>query len=311
MMTSSLLNYRILKRLLFYLIAIAAYYFIIKRLVAFDQWSEIGKHFEFSYKQIVLGLAFIVLWGVNILSEVKKWQVLISPFKKITFLQSFIQFLAGSFTAVGSPGRIAEPGGRMLFVEKCIRVNVLLMTAIGGLIQNVVIFTIGLIVIILSGLPFKWYSFSFEHILAGIVVILIIVSIFILINVFKQKARLMWSQIRKVKGATVFVTLLLTILRYVTYNMQLFIVFQFFCIPISVCDFLLLSPLYFLIITFIPSFILADIGIRGSVALLVFGQLGMQEPVILFSILCLWVFNVVIPAVTGGWIIHKQKVNKW
>lgn len=309
-MRSKALNLRILKQLLFYLVAVAAYFFTVKRLVAFGHWNDIGRSLYFSCYHIVWLLIFFLLWVANMFFEIKKWQLLISPFKKITLRQSLIQYLAGCFTAVGSPGRVAEPGGRMVLLDRHLRVNALLMTTAGGIMQNVVIMLAGLVVILITGLP-ESLSVIQNKQLDIIVALLCFCIVFVLLlSVFKIKLRSIWLQCKEAKGRFLLKVFVLTFIRYVVYTIQLYVLFQLLNVHLSFSNYLLLSPLYFLTITVIPSFLLADVGIRGSAALLVFRHSDIQTPVLLFCILCLWLFNVVLPALVGGWVIYRQKVYK-
>lgn len=307
-MWSSLMHPRFLKRLLFYLIAAAAYYYIIKRLIAFQYWEDFGHSIKLSPQLFYLGLVFIILWMCNLFFETKKWQILISPFQKLSFKDSLFQYFAGSFTAVGSPARLAEPGGRMLLLKKEIRINALLMTSIGGLIQNVVIGIAGLSAILLTGMPISWEEASGKGMIGYIVIVLVLVAVVILLSIFTQRLRYIWMQLKKVKLTLLITVTLLTFARYMIYNLQLYVVIRFFSGDLALNEFIFWSPVYFFMITIIPSFLLADIGIRGSVALLVFAQIGLEEPVLLTSVLSLWMFNVVLPAFIGGWILHRNKV---
>jgi len=307
-MWSSLMNLRFLKRLLFYLIAAAAYFYIIKRLIAFQYWEDFGHSIKLSSELFYLGLVFIMLWMSNVYFETKKWQILISPFQKLTLKDSLFQYFAGSFTAVGSPARLAEPGGRMLLLRKEIRINALLMTSIGGLIQNVVIGIAGLSAILLTDMPISWEVTSEKGIIVYIIIGLVLIAVVFLLNIFTQKLRYIWMQLKRVKFTLLIKVTLLTFARYVIYNLQLYVVIRFFSGDLALIEFIFWSPVYFFMITIIPSFLLAYIGIRGSVALLVFAQIGLEEPVLLTSVLSLWMFNVVLPAIIGGWILHRNRV---
>ena len=69
-------------------------------------------------------------------------------------------------------------------------------------------------------------------------------------------------------------------------------------------EFIMHAPIYFFFITLIPSFFLADIGIRGSVSLFVFAQFEAQMPLILLAIFFLWFINVVVPALLGTIVLY-------
>ena len=54
-----------------------------------------------------------------------------------------------------------------------------------------------------------------------------------------------------------------------------------------------------MITSVIPTLLISEIGVRGSVALLVFGIITNNEIAIVFSSVLLWVINVAAPALIG------------
>ncbi|MCU4162402.1 lysylphosphatidylglycerol synthase domain-containing protein [Carboxylicivirga caseinilyticus] len=306
-MQVSWLRNRILKRLIFYLISLAAYYFIYDRLINFQYWDKVNFTIKFGWYQANLILVFLLLWILNILSETKKWQVLIGPFIKISFRDALKQFFAGSFTAVGSPARVAEPGGRMLLIQKEQRIHALLMTSTGGLIQNIVIGFFGIIAFYMVGVQIN-INLNNNYLFILIIPPLFIGLFLVILRIyFRDRMKTIWAVVKKIKSSVLINATFLTIVRYMVFNLQLIIVMILFAPELDFVDVLQLSPVYFFVITLIPSFLLADVGIRGSAAILVFARLGVNEPVLLIVILGLWVFNVVFPALIGGVILHIKK----
>ncbi|MBS2099529.1 lysylphosphatidylglycerol synthase domain-containing protein [Carboxylicivirga linearis] len=298
---------RLGKRLIFILVSFGAYYFIVKRLTEFQHWNELLQFSKPDRETLFLFILFLLLWFGNILTETKKWQILIRPFLNVPFKEALIQFFAGSYTAVGSPARLAEPGGRMVLMKKGQRLNALMMTSIGGFIQNIVIGVFGVLSLYFIDFKLNW-KITNSHWLIWIMAFFLISTILVIILLsFKNKWSQWLNQLRKVNIRIVFKSVLYTIIRFIIYNIQLIVLMRIFYSSVDISQLFLLTPIYFFIITIVPSFILADIGIRGSAAFLVFYNLGISEPVLLTVILLLWFFNVVIPALIGGAILHIKK----
>lgn len=99
--------------LIFVLLALATYVYIFRRLIRFDNWQSFTILFDHILRSGILLAALFVFWVVNLSTEVKKWQLLMRPYYCISFKAGLQQILAGTVTAILSPGRIAEPGGRM------------------------------------------------------------------------------------------------------------------------------------------------------------------------------------------------------
>jgi hypothetical protein len=93
----------------------------------------------------------------------------------------------------------------------------------------------------------------------------------------------------------------------VVYNFQLYIWFIFFNISGFGIDVLFLSPLYFAAITLIPAMFLFDLGIRGSVGIILFSVISDNTEALLSAIFFLWFLNVAIPVLWGSLLLLRKK----
>lgn len=293
------------------LLAIAAYFFIAGKLITFPYWHALLSSVKFSSSLYYFALLLLVLWCGNLLSEALKWKALLQPIYPISTWKSLQQVLAGTTTAVGSPGRIAEMGGRIALLPKEHRLNAGILTGIGGLLQNLVIFTIGGIALFHPLSPAINFINNKSIVVALFVFVLIIALLIIAGRLYGfQKLRILITDIGKIKCKQLVWATIWTFVRYCTYIIQLFCWMQLFGLQISVSEILIYAPVYFFIITIIPSYILFDVGIRGSAALLVFSTMNISEPLVLAAILCQWISNVVLPTLIGTYILLRQKVYK-
>ncbi|MFA6401838.1 MAG: hypothetical protein WCX31_09470 [Salinivirgaceae bacterium] len=60
--------------------------------------------------------------------------------------------------------------------------------------------------------------------------------------------------------------------------------------------------------TFIPTFALAELGVRGSVAVLVIGTLSPLSSAIIAASVLLWIINLALPALVGAQFLYRFKV---
>ncbi|MCU4174086.1 hypothetical protein [Carboxylicivirga sp. N1Y90] len=310
------LNKALFNRLVIIILALLAYAFIAIRLLHFEHWSTLGN--VLSYKNLnfwYLGL-LTVLFVFNVFTASKQWQVLIAPYLKLDITKAIRQYLAGCLSAIGSPARLAEPGGRMVLLPKEHRLNAVIMTTVGGMIQNMIIFLFGILVLIffqanlirLDNIKlFTDNRIYFALLISVIVILFVIFKRFIFRN---SKVRYWILKLKKLRLLVWSKAFFWTSLRYLIYNFQLFVCFKLFGLDIHFFDFILYSPIYFLFITLIPSFFLADLGIRGSVSLFVFNHYEAQMPLILLAIFSLWLINVVVPALLGTIILSTNSYGK-
>jgi hypothetical protein len=57
----------------------------------------------------------------------------------------------------------------------------------------------------------------------------------------------------------------------------------------------------------LPSFQLFDFAIKGSVAVYFFGELGINEWVVVFMSTLMWILNIVFPIIIGSYFVLKFK----
>ena len=68
-------------------------------------------------------------------------------------------------------------------------------------------------------------------------------------------------------------------------------------------------PLIYLITTLIPSAMLTELGVRGSVAVAVLSPLGGEAALVLLATTCLWLINVAMPASAGSLILLVARIR--
>lgn len=302
-----------LKRLLIVALAIFAYVFIAKRLISFEYWFELKAFFSIQRINHVFVLFLLFLFILNITSAAKQWHVLIQPYYKIRFKMAIMQYLAGCLSAIGSPARLAEPGGRIVLLPRNVRIDAIVMTSIGGIIQNFVIFLFGFWAILTTksaSIRLYLIELSYTNYIWLILISVISIIVFILVLPLilnNSKIRYWLLKLKKLHVKILFKALTFTLLRYVIYTFQLFICLKLFGLNINFGEFIFLAPIYFFLITLIPSFFLADIGIRGSVSLFVFAQYEEQMPLVLLAVFLLWLLNVLVPAVFGTIVLYAYR----
>ncbi|WP_430814306.1 hypothetical protein [Carboxylicivirga sp. RSCT41] len=293
------------------LCSVLAYGYIIRKLVNFEHWHTLSTSFKLSGSTIVIIFLLVLLWFMNLSFEAKKWQVLMQAFIRLRFKDAWCQIMAGTTTAVGSPARIAEMGGRMALLPKQQRLNAAIMTSIGGIFQNLVIISAGVISLVFSPDVSKLLKLPLE--LGELVLFLLGISGLITLGlriVFPQKFRYYFRIFVSTKRIIVLKSLFWTCLRYLTYITQLYFWLNLWGLNSGISEYLALASTYFFMITIIPSHILVDMGIRGSIAIFLFTPFFTSSPLILAATFCLWLSNVIIPTLLGSYILVQQKLLK-
>ena len=265
----------------------------------------------------------LVLMPINWLLESRKWQILIKKLEPISLLYSLQAVLAGVTVSVFTPNRIGEYAGRVLLLKHANRIQAALSTLISSIGQIIATLIFGSIsfyfyfVQYLATESTAWLSYSLFAIL-----IVFIYSLFILFISTPTLLGLL-KKIKAIRRFKKYITffnryttqelihiLFLSLLRYVVYSTQLFLLLLAFGVNIDLYTGFVLIPLTFFTMTFIPSIALADLGIREAVALTIIGLESNNHIGILSATLVIWAINLVIPAIFGSVLIFKSKIFK-
>ena len=95
--------------------------------------------------------------------------------------------------------------------------------------------------------------------------------------------------------------------RYVVFTTQFFILLQLFDVQILYADAIIFIISMLLIIAVIPTIAITEIGVRGSVALFLFGLVSANTVGILSATFVLWIINLLIPSLIGVVFIFTLK----
>jgi hypothetical protein len=99
-----------------------------------------------------------------------------------------------------------------------------------------------------------------------------------------------------------------SVARYAVFTTQFFILLQLFDVNIAYADAIVLIMIMLFAISIIPTItIITEIGIRGSVALALFGLLSANVAGIFSATFVMWIINLLFPALLGTIFIFTLK----
>ncbi len=265
---------------------------------------------------LVIFLA-LVNWGI----EARKWQVLLKPLQKIHFLRAYRSVLSGLALSLNTPNRMGEYGGRILYVKDGSRLKAISLSIAGSISQ--------LIITLIFGCGGLIYLLFFQTLHTGSVmglsvywikVLLFISSVVTLILVLFF-FRLSWliRLLEKIPGSTKFIEyfnvleeftaklllrlLSLSFFRYLVFVLQYILLLQLLHVEIFWFDSFWIISILFLVLAIVPSFAIADLGIRGKFSTGLFGIYSMNTIGILGTTFGIWFINLFIPALAGSILI--------
>ncbi len=263
----------------------------------------------------------IALMPLNWLLESFKWRFLLKDIQQISLKQSLIGVLIGITSGMATPNRIGEYIGRSFILKKNNRVKGSLATVLGSLSQILITLIFGLLgwLILFNRIQFfdhLEYKSLFLIILIGLMSTLML--IFYNLRWVQNLAK--WLTINqkyidkirfltKYKNPELSFIIFLSFFRYVVFAIQYVLLLRYFGLNIPLLDTLSAIGLIYLIIVFIPHFSITELGVRGSIAILIFQNFTTEHHLIAMAATILWLINLSIPSIIGSILIFNKKAK--
>ena len=272
---------------------------------------------------IIIGLVILMMF-FNWFLESLKWRFLISKIENVTIKRSIRAVFSGITVSAFTPNRVGEYAGRVFYLEKADRIQGVLITVIGSMAQLITTIVFGLIgILLLPNLMPEFDALLSEIIFAYPIMLFIIillnallVTLFLNASVFsvvlsKFKFLRNFAKYNEVftfyNSSELLEVLLYSIARYIVFTTQFFILLQVFGVDVSYIDAVILTTTMLFVISVIPTIAITEIGVRGSVALFLFGLVSVNTVGILSATFVMWIINLLLPALIGTAFIFTLK----
>lgn len=292
-------------------ILIGAAYFIYDKLVHnsqldFDTFLTQLKASALLQPIVILGLLFVTF--LNWFLEIVKWKTLVRSIKSISFLESTAHTLGGLTASLFTPNRVGEYGAKALYFPKSERKRVVGLNFLGNIAQLLATVFFGLIgasiFVIEFGIELPWYK------IARISVFMLVLGVFLIIGIKQRRFRIngfSWKRIRNftrnVSGDIHRKNLSLSVMRYLIFSHQFYILLVFFGLNTSYWLAMSAITAMYLITSLIPMLFIFDVVVKGSVAVWLFGYLNISELNILSVVSLMWILNFVLPSIIGSYFV--------
>ncbi len=275
----------------------------------------------------VIGLMF-VNWGL----ESGKWKFLVSKIEKISFLKSYQAVMTGVSISSVTPNHIGEYFGRVFILEKGSHVEGILITIMGSMSQLLITIltgTFSLIILITGFIP--GMQISSGYLKDTLIILIICLDILLLVLYFNiswlaaLRDKILKKRFKKFRRflivfsyyghRDIFKIIALSFFRYLVFSFQYYLLLRMFSVTIPYLEAMVIIAIVYLSMTVIPTIILTEVGIRGSVALYFFGNyfsaLHMNVESFAIGIFAattlIWIINLGIPAFIGTIFVFRLK----
>lgn len=283
--------------------------------------APFGDH-ALTFWTVVL-LAF-VNWGI----EARKWQLVLNRVQPVSYFVAFKSVLSGVTLSINMPNRIGEYAGRILYIREGNRLKAISLSIAGGISQLIITLLMGcggLVFLLLSG------RFRIEAII-GLSVFWI--NILLLMSAIAAAAllliyfRLSWLTriIEKIPpfvkyadyisalehfDAKILLRLLsLSFFRFMVFVIQYILLLRVLSVSVTWLDGFWIISILFLVLAIVPSFAIADLGIRGKFSVELLGLYSSNTVGIIGTTFGIWFINLFIPAIAGSILILSIKIFK-
>jgi len=310
------IRYKYINLLLRFIIGVVAVWFIYKKLNTnfIDNLNQIDIT-DLNWSLILLTISLLfVNWGM----EAIKWRFAIRGIEKITISKAFKLTLTGITIGLLTPNRIGEIPARALLLNKGLFKEIALKTTVSSFSQVIITFLLGGLGLILTQ---KYFKLGLDSLFLNAIVL---ISLMVLLTLYFRVNKLtpIFKKIRILKNQELvnalldfqfielFTLLIFSFLRYIVFFLQYWLILQAFGVELNSVGEILLIPVCFLFASSIPTILISEIGVRGSVALFVFGVVSDMEIQIVLASITLWLINVAIPVLIGLFNLKELKLLK-
>ena len=278
-------------------VTIAAYALLTYKLATYEHYDVVGESLRAMglWQWLALG-ACLALMPVNMLLEAWRWQTLIHMPLSEAQRQVYYSKMAGLIT----PWRLGEYPARGLLMSKGekdehIMPQVLSMGAVGSATMTAAIVAVGAVA--LSCLPALYTTIGRHYlwVVAGVILLL-----FIALGLAPHLLR----RYAEVTGTTIWISLGQSVLRLACWCIQLGLVL-YALKALEISDFTevtlwLQLPVYYLLVTITPNIPIAEVGVRGFWAMLLFGTVNAT-----LAGVVLWGINTLLPCLC--WLFIRKE----
>lgn len=257
----------------------------------------------------------LLLMPVNLMIEGYKWKVLVNSAQTTSYGQAFASVLGGVALSIITPNRIGELPGRILYMQRKNTIRLISVAILSAFTQFFTLFLFGIAGLVYYNRhnPGNWQGIVLS---AAVLILLFIAIVFFR---FEDWAR-RFEHLRWLRKFNTYNALMqrftrreqlnvlgLSILRFLVFTAQYLLLLRWMNIPLSFSEGLFTAFLFFWAIAVIPSFALAELGIRGQVSLFLFHNFSNNTMGILVATLGLWFINLVIPALVGSVMLIRMR----
>ena len=293
---------------------------VFKQEGSLDYLLQLKIAFSLSGSLILFFIVFVLML-LNWTTEALKWRFMISKIENISVSRSLEAVFSGITVSFFTPNRIGEYAGRVFHLKEGKRMQATIITVIENgsqLLITIIAGSIGCMFYVSDYMDLSPWIFMLVRFLLIILCVFCLLFFFNLhlFEIYFQRFKLSayWKQIVHVfslySSIDLFKVLGLSLLRYLIFSLQFFILLKIYGCAFQPLQGLLMISMTFFVMAVVPTFTIAELGIRGAVSAFFFGKLTIDVLPVLNATFSLWFINLVLPALAGAFFIFHFRFEK-
>lgn len=259
----------------------------------------------------------MVLMAVNWTLEAVKWRMLLKNTERFTLWESLQSVLTGVAVSMITPNRIGEYMGRILYLKNVHKLQGITVTIVGSFAQLMITAYLGLVGLVYYLTYVLQNTWLYILLIASVGLCIVLTWLYFHlgkvadklegISLFK-KIRIYIDVVKRFGKNQLNWILIYSLLRYVVYSLQFFILLRLMLVDVSMPAVLFTIWLIFWAMAIVPTIAIAELGIRGETALYFLSPLCINSLGVVSSTVLLWIINLIIPALIGCLFVFKIKI---
>ena len=257
--------------------------------------------------------------------ESLKFRMLISKTESINKWGAIKSVYAGNAIGVLTPNKIGTVIGRVLWLKDKERVSVVSATMLGNAAQlttTALFGFLGFLIIVGFGTQLNFINPGFPTyglLISFLLVLLLGLLFFYPSFLYKLSFKLPFitrfsqriSYFKYLRKKELLTVLSFSVLRYIVFGFQFILLLKLLHVNITIISLFTFICVLYMIVTFIPSPFMGNLGTREAVVLLLLANYNSTAEVLSASII-LWVINIAFPAVVGSalFLFNKFKLKQ-
>lgn len=299
-------------------IMVAAYGYLIYTFINFEHYDDFSSYFKtHGLENLKYLLGCLILIPLNWLLESAKWKEVLSKIQVLSLWQAIKSVLIGLTSGFFTPNRVGEPVGRSMFLADGNKTKGVICSLICTLSQSfATLFFVCIAIVLACNIVVELEQIPQILLIRNIGIIAAVAVFFLYLTIpfWVGKLKLKSEKLQDIARAISLISYasllkvsLYSIVRFAVYSFQYFLMLKFFAVDINFYTAMVLIPINYFLVSIIPSVAFAELGIRGSSALLVMEPLLGNTLGVALAAMSLWFINYVIPMLVGSLLLIKTE----